>query len=382
MSMLRLIGDSVNRHRQLEILCANAILKAVSSRYVPGAAERLLQFLADRGAVSGVVEEYHCSGELEETCLHYWGALLEPDALRLEDLVSALLISFATSFAASVLIEGGKSAFPTLYRTLVKEKSVEQTLAKMAALESRRRQHLQTLLELLNRKAAAATGAQAALQEDLGRARSHLLAGETLAGFVASLPTSSPGVELAPIEAVIRGTLLTEEQRKTGFRIDHAPEPASVEGLPISAFFGVGQIVRPRLVPIDKINGFGRAYDAIEDFVSDLNAPLRDQHKHTYLKNLIGRPPKKVVPVSDSDLSHLIDYPQAFMQCRPLLAGLVLSRGGMNCHTAVLSRGMGIPCIQLGDSDFAKIAVYQFMAIQEGKAQLFQSPPDQFHQFL
>lgn len=372
----------MNRHRQLEILCANAILKAVSSRYAPGTPERLLQFLADRGAVSGVVEEYHRSGELEDTCLRYWNAFLEPDALRLEDLVSALLISFATSFAASVLIEGGKAAFPVVYRTFIKEKSVEQTLADIAALESCRRNHLESLLELLNRKAAAAASAQTSLQEDLGRARSHLLAGETLAGFLGTLPASSARVELTPIETVVRGAILTEEQREASFRIDHSSEPVSIEGLPLSGFFGVGQIVLSRMVLIDQISSLGRVYDVIEDFVIDINAPLRDPHKHTYLKSKIGRPPKKIVPVSDSDLSHLIEHPQAFMQCRPLLAGLVLIRGGMTCHTAVLSRGMGIPCIQLSETDFAKLSGYQFMAIQDGKAQLFHSPPNQFHQFL
>ena len=379
--MLCLIGDYVKRHRQLEILCANAVLKVVSSRYAPGTPDRLLQSLADRGAVSAVVEEYSRSGDLEDTCLRYWNSLLEPDALRLEDLVSALLISFATSFAASVLIEGGKYAFPILYRRL-KETSVERTLAEMAALESHRREHLQTLLELLNRKADAAASAQATLQEDLSRARAHLLAGKTLAEFVATLPPSLASVGLTPIETIIRGALLTEEQRGTDFRIDHSSEPSAMEGLPLSTFFGVGQIVLSQIVPLNKINGFGRAYDVIEDFVSDIHAPLRDPHKHTYLKDMIGRTPKKVVPVSDSDLSHLIDHPKAFMQCRPLIAGLVLSRGGMTCHTAVLSRGMGIPCIQLTETDFSKLTGYQFMAIQEGKAQLFQFPPDQFHQFL
>ncbi|GAA0317852.1 hypothetical protein GCM10009087_30280 [Sphingomonas oligophenolica] len=379
---LHLIGDHVDRHRQLEILCANAILKAVSPRYAPGTPERVLQFLADRGAVSGVVEQYHVSGDLEQACLSYWGALLEPDALRLEDLVSAILISFATSLAAGILLEGGKAAFPVLYRTLVKDKSIERTLADIAALESRRRGHLETLLELLNRKAAAVAGAHAAVQQELGQARSHLLAGETLDTFLETLSVPSAGVALTPVETVIRGALLTEEQRETGFRIDQSSQGETIEGMPLSSFFGVGQTVVARLPRIDAASPFGRAYDSIEEFVGDLDAPLRDAHKHAYLKNSLGRPPRKVVPVSDGDLRQLIDYPQAFMQCRPLLAGLVLRQGGMTCHTAVMSRGMGIPCIQLGDANFAKLAEYQFMALQEGQAQFFHAPPDQFHQFL
>lgn len=372
----------MDRHRQLEILCANAILKAASPRYAPGTPERVLQFLADRGAVSGVIEAYHRSGDLEDTCLRYWSGLLEPDALRLEDLVSGLLIAFATSFAASVLIEGGKTAFPVLYRKLVKENSLERTLADLAALESRRRIHAETVLELLNRKAAANAGAQAELQQDLGRTRLQLLAGQSLADYLKMLPASAAGMGITPIETVVRGALLTEEQRETGYTIERSAERASMEGLPLSSFFGFGQIVQSRLHLVDKIGGSGRAYEAIDEFVSDITAPLSDPHKHAYLKEILGRSPKKIVPVSDADLSHLIDFPQAFMECRPLLAGLVLRRGGMTCHTAVLSRGMAIPCILLDDTDFAKLTNYQFMAIQEGKAQLFQTPPDDLHRFL
>lgn len=372
----------MDRHRHLEILCANGVLKAVSSRYAPGTPERIMQFLADRGAVSGVIEQYHGTDDLERTCLDYWNALLEPDALRLEDLVSAILISFATSFAASILIEGGRAAFPILYRTLVRDESVERTLAKLAKLENRRRVHLETLLDLLTRKAEAVVCAEATLQQELGQARSHLLAGETLGMFLETLPTPSTNPSLTPIETVIRGILLTEEQRGTGFGISRTLQGETIEGMPLSSFFGVGQSVVARLPRIDGANSSGRAYNSIDEFVEDLNAPLRDAHKHTSLNSNLSRPPRKVVPVSDSDLRHLIDYPQAFMLCRPLLGGLVLRRGGITCHTAVLSRSMGIPCIQTGDPDFAKLADYQFMAMQEGKAQLFHALPDQFHRFL
>ena len=43
---------------------------------------------------------------------------------------------------------------------------------------------------------------------------------------------------------------------------------------------------------------------------------------------------------------------------------------------------MGIPCILLGEADFPKLTGYQFMAIEDGKAQLFQSLPEQYHRFL
>ena len=94
----------MQRQRDIEILCANAILKLVSERYAPGTRARILQFLADKGAVSGIIQNYYADPSLERTCLSYWDAKLEPDALRLEDLVSALLIAFATSFAGAFYV--------------------------------------------------------------------------------------------------------------------------------------------------------------------------------------------------------------------------------------------------------------------------------------
>ena len=70
-----------------------------------------------------------------------------------------------------------------------------------------------------------------------------------------------------------------------------------------------------------------------------------------------------------------------FEQCRPLIGALVVSYGGMSGHTAVLSRGLNIACIELGDG-FRRLKDYQFAAIQNGTALLFQTPPDVFYRFL
>ncbi len=112
----------MQRQRDLEVLSANAILKLVSDQYAPGTRGRIIDFLADRGAVSAIIQNYYSDPSLERTCLNYWEAKLEPDALRLEDLVSALLIAFATSFAAAILIEAGKAAFPALHKRIKKHR--------------------------------------------------------------------------------------------------------------------------------------------------------------------------------------------------------------------------------------------------------------------
>ena len=302
----------MHRHRQLEILCANAALKVVSNRYAPGTSARLLLFLADRGAVSRIIEEYQTSGNIEQCCLSYWSAMLEPDALRLEDLVSTVLISFATSFAASLLIEGGKAAFPALYERYVKRGSMESTIASIAKMELLRRKHLETLLDLLSRKAESVDLSQAELQQDLNSARAHLLKGETLESFVATITRAGGKPDLRPIESAVRGTILTEEQRETSFQTDGSfRSDTSLSGLPLSEFFGVGQIVHSWLNSTGRADQFGLAYESIEDFVRDVNEPLRDAHKHAYLKQNLHRSPKKILPLSDLELgSGLIDHNQ------------------------------------------------------------------------
>lgn len=376
------LGGSMARQRPLEILCADAVRKAVSARYAPGTDDRVLQFLADRGAVPMLVQQYNRGGDLDRLCLDYWNSMLEPDALRLEDLVSALLISFATSFAASLLIEGGKAGFPALFKRIGGGRKIEASLRDLASLEQRRREHLQTLMSLLDRKADAVRTSQADFQRELSAIRAHLAEGQSLAEQAEALALSRDDIDLRPVEIVVRGMLLTEEQRENGLKINGQPEPGLVvHGLPLSIYFGTGQIVQSKIEALERLDYYTKGYDDLESLLHDLRAPLRDAARHHHLKNYLGRPPKKILPVGDSDLRQLLDNPHMFDFCRPLIGALVVRYGGMTCHTAVLSRSLAIPCIQLGD-DFMRLKDYQFAAIQNGEALLFQTLPDELHRFL
>ena len=373
----------MERDRSLEIMSANAILKAVSSRYAPGAAERILQFLSDRGAVGVIINEYYASDDIEKTCLNYWNALIEPDALRLEDLVSALLISFATSFAASIIIESGKSAFPALYKRFVKSNDIEMTLKKLAKLENRRRQHAETLLSLLNKKAIYIQENETELQQKLNLARTHLVNGGSLQEFSAALPHLHENRDLTSIESVVRGTLLTEEGRISGFNINkHASGAAKIKGLPLSKWIGIGQIVQSRIEKVSVTEYHKTSYIDAEEFRADVFGFLQNIHKHAYLKSYLNRVPKKIIPVADYDLGMILKKPRLFMECRPFIGAFVLRYGGMVCHTGVLSRGMGIPCIQLGSVEFNMLKKYQFAAVQEGIAMLWESLPNELYEFL
>jgi len=373
----------MGRERQLEILCADALLKVVSARYAPGTQDRILQFLADRGGVPVLVERYHTGGDLDRLCLDYWNAMLEPDALRLEDLVSAILISFATALAASILIEGGKASFPALFRRFGRHQDVEASLKSLAALEQRRRVHLTTIMALLNRKAHAIANARADLQANLSAVRGGLLEGRSLDALVEALSSSRGNIDLTPIETVVRGSLTTEEQRDTGFNVSPTTSPsATLKGLPLSTFFGVGQIVQSKIDAVNSAGYYrGGAYDDVEDLFADLKAPLRDSASHVRLKGGLHRPPKKILPVGDADLRVLLDYPRRFEDCRPLIGALVVRHGGMTCHTAVLSRSLAIPCIQLNE-DFLKLRDYEFGAIHDGVALLFQTLPENFQKLI
>lgn len=373
----------MHRERQLEILCADAILKVVSARYAPGTQDRVLQFLADRGGVPILVDRYHAGGDLDRLCLEYWNAMLEPDALRLEDLVSALMISFATSFAASVLIEGGKANFPFLYRQIVPRSDVESSLKRLAALEQRRRKHLDTIMRLLDRKAEAIRNAQADLEKDLSAIRGGLLEGRSIDALVDALSPPRRKIDLTPIESVVRGSLMTEEQREIGFKVSSTMRSdVTLQGLPLSTHFGAGQIVQSRIDAVNSADYYrGRAYEDVECLIADLKAPLRNPVANFRLKSSLLRPPKKILPVGDADLKALLDQPRKFEDCRPMIGALVVKYGGMTCHTAVLSRGLSIPCIQLNDN-FLELKDYEFGAIKNGVALLFQTIPDEFHSFI
>ena len=373
----------MQRQREIEIICANAILKLVSERYAPGTRGRVLQFLADKGAVSGIIQNYNADPSLERTCLSYWDAKLEPDALRLEDLVSALLISFATSFAAALLIEAGKAGFPALYRRIVKSGSVDAVLKELSALEERRREHLQVLLKLLNHKAEAIKSADHDMQNAIASIRRHLLQGNTLDNLDEVFPLPLGEVDLTPIETVVRGTLLTEEQRDSGVEISsYSSSMTQLKGLPLSHYFGVGLILHSKISEIEESGLFNSAYQDIDEFSKDVRGPLRDTHKSTYLSKALGRPPKKVIPVGDDDLGDLLDNPAGFNQIRPLIGALVVRYGGMTSHTAVLSRSIGIACIQLDGESFLKLKEFEFGVIQGGTGLLYQTLPDEFHRYL
>jgi hypothetical protein len=371
----------MERLRELEVIASDAVLKTASSRFAPGIQDRVLKFLADQGAVAGVIQQYHQTGDLEASCLTYWDAMLEPDSLRVEDLASALLISFATSLAASLLIEGGKAAFPLLFRRLAKPDDLDASLAALAKLEQRRREHVQAILCLLHRKTVAASSSQLELQQKLSQVRGYVSNG----GKLGDLPgAAAETVDLTPLESAVRGVILTEEQRESGFDPESLPTVSQtvLKGLPLSSYFGVGQIVQTRLDALSSGRIYETAYSNVEDFRRDIDLPLRETHKHAHLRSYLGRPPKKVVPVADYDLSRLLDHPRTFLRCRPLIGALVVARGGMTCHTAVLSRGMGIPCIQLNQNELSKLLDWQFGAIHNGTAMLWQTPPTNLHQFL
>ncbi len=132
------------RIRYLEILSANALLKVLSDRIVPQTDQRVLQFLADKGAVSVLLNTYEQDQSLEKLCVGYWDSKLEPDLPRYEDLVSTILIAFATSFAATVLVESGKAVLPKIYQKFFNSPSIQQSVKQLSQLEKQRRGHADT----------------------------------------------------------------------------------------------------------------------------------------------------------------------------------------------------------------------------------------------
>lgn len=143
---------SLPRLKDLEVFVARALSSKLRKLplqpeilFVLG--ERMEQFLADFGAVGLLLSKYQDEADINDLALSYWDSRVEPEDLRLEDLVTALLVAFGTSYAAALLLQGSGKAYGALKEKFA-PKAEDEILEALAALQVQRKQHLNDLLSL------------------------------------------------------------------------------------------------------------------------------------------------------------------------------------------------------------------------------------------
>ena len=190
----------------LERIAAQAILATIGPRNGSTIRERTHQFLADKGAVGPVLADYCESRDLSATSLRYWDSKLEPSSLRLEDLFTAILIAVGSSTAAALLIEGGKSLFPKIFRAL-RAQHHRVNIMQLADLERDRNQHLGALVSLYSHKIKVQNHQITELEAQLQSAYQLIKGGTDIVEFVRSLEPESAFPELLHLRNIIRGIL-------------------------------------------------------------------------------------------------------------------------------------------------------------------------------
>lgn len=90
----------------------------ISRQQYPDLAERVLEYVQDRGAVGLLLEQLENGSNIEQVATSYWSSRIEATAARLEDIVTAALISLVTTVVGGVLVEAWKGEWGPLGREL------------------------------------------------------------------------------------------------------------------------------------------------------------------------------------------------------------------------------------------------------------------------
>jgi len=355
--------------------------------------ERLKEYLSDKGAVGYIKRDYeNPKSDINIACRNYWESRRESGAPRLEDIVTAILISFTTGVAAGVFVEIWK-VIPRLIGT---ENGNSQNLQKLKEIADKSK-HIRRDLELTLMLYAAKLqishsnqDAERKLIEIVARIRS----GEDVSKAISSLISSvlpPEDIKLEYLSDVVRGVTLTEEDQISSR--DEFPKKVSartsvkIAGTAQSPILGCGEIVarglRLKSPEFQSIEFDPLDWDDsdVRRISSEMTKPIIFPSGISYsLRNDIMRAngSRKILVGSDQFIA-------AVFQACPGIAkygGFVTLNGGMVSHAAVLARGMKIPCIGI-DANHAEVVFNgSYALVQGGNAYIFDHLPSEFHSLL
>ncbi len=324
-------------------LAARTALLVVSPKEHPELAERLTDFLQDRGATSLVLNQYLRDG-IDATVRDYWASRLEKSAARLEDVVTATLVGAFSSVVGGVLVELWKGNTGVLGRIL--ESKDRKSLVRIAEDLPTRRDDLAIVLRLYATKLAGSGVNDERLAQELYEA---VASGGTLRECVNERPElisqAAPDL-LAYAQAVARGVVKTELEQPPS-----TPTPSyysvKLSGIPLAGRAAFGEVI---------------ALSEGVDFGADQVRALRQR---LYTRQLYpdawpqgAEPPvvsPKIVLLSEETFHRLRES-----QSTATLAeacGLVSFDSGMTSHLAVFSRGLPMAAVSCcyGEVEAARV---------------------------
>lgn len=347
----------------IDRLAARALLLVISRGEHPELTGRLLDFMQDRGAVGMLLASYRDGDSIEAVALTYWRSRLEPSAARLEDLVTTMLMSIASSLIAGILVEFWKGE-PGFLRTLF-QKTDEPYVEEVAASRGRAESDLQGLLKLYLSKGRENGVSDETMARNLYEAvRGGMPIASAIDAWGQELPTGAEFRPLRYLPDAARGLLLTEVERSSiayprGFQ-------QRINGLPLCDRFGFGEIV-----PLSHLPG-------------DSGAPLAD-----VLNNIIST--TRLHPTAWPRDSSFVDvspkilllYDELFNALRSEgldsvlgdVAGVISRDGGMTSHVAVMCRGFQVGAVGYPYSA-DEVAGAKFALIYDGTLTLFWNRPN------
>lgn len=363
-------------------MAARALLLALPEADYEEVKRRIRTYLADAGAVGGVVTSYSKDSNLEEACLQYWESRIEPESLRLEDLVGGVLIALTTSILAHIIIDAGRALIPKMYERYCSSDKEEYLIREISRLQDTRARHAQALIRLLQAKLDSETPTRRATSNQLSRVYDETKRGVPIEEFVAKYLSATDIREIRLLHDISKGVLLTEEGKSDEWKVLAKLSPEfKVSGLPQSPAFGFGEIVK---LEIDSLldltlSGGARPIDKLIEAIS-ASADKNPNHKGwEYVHLPICR---KVVPICDAEIRALLLDPLRASDWLKYVSGFVTFSGGMTSHLAVFSRQTGRACIGLDPNSIDLLKKFDFAAIHDGEAKLFQAPPKELLSYL
>jgi hypothetical protein len=345
-------ADILNR------LAARAGLLLISEREYPVLRERLTDFMQDRGAVGVILRDYDQEG-LDEAARRYWGSRLEPNASRLEDLVTSVLLGVLASFVANVVTEMWKRERDVFGNKL--ENNDIQSLHGLANRLPARREELALVLGLY----AAKQQGSGVADGDIARRLYEMV---TIGRSITEATQDQPGLITSvkdPLEfgeAVCRGVVMTEFAPTDPLNVNAFSAERS--GLPLSERQAFGEIIVLNEAEI-------------EDNRAKLRAALSKRQLHPSHwpsdSTFATTTSPKIIVSSESILSQLLATGSGDLIGKAV--GIVTLDGSMTSHSAVFARSVRQAAIasDLADIDLERI---KFAVIQADRLLLYYTRPN------